>query len=615
MSNNSYDNPSSEARFNRRKLLQSLGAAGAVMAVGSVGAAIAHGKSADWEQSGRGNLSVTESVYPGHPNPDRHGTEGWYDVKRLGAVGDGVTDDTGAFEQALLHMKMRGGGVVYVPPGQYVITRVLRLYSHTTIKMEDGAVLKKLGNPDSNLKLFVNGDIGDAEYASGYGGDGNITVIGGTIDLCGNTFPPTNPSRNYQAFGIAHADSVHIERVRFINGHNGHIIEFNSSRNVKLLHCLFQDQVVASTGQYEMVQIDFASAEAFPTFGAFDDTPCCDVLIEGCTFVNGHRGVGTHGSKYDSAGKQVFHSNIRIVNNYFNQIADIAIKPESYRNAVVAGNTIENTGSAGIAVYSCRNTIIANNTVSYAGLHGITISRKTSSVFDEPSADITVCGNVLNNIAFSPFRIIGGAGIVVDGNIGSTSNREGAYITNTDDLVLRNNVFRGVGQAQHGQYYGIRADNCSNVDIAGNSLSNAGYTNNYKYAIYIPAGSTGVKISGNTAAPGVSGTIRSDSADAVIAMESGERMLTGSLNVSSGTVVLNDDITKYRTLIIATGSVSGGGLRHEIARGWYTSGFRPGTDFLNVATSGGKLVASIDTHTQLTVVSASDPLRYVIGVL
>jgi hypothetical protein len=78
---------------------------------------------------------------------------------------------------------------------------------------------------------------------------------------------------------------------------------------------------------------------------------------------------------------------------------------------------------------------------------------------------------------------------------------------------------------------------------------------------------------------------------------------------------LNDDITKYRSLIVATGSVSSGDLRHEPVRGWYTSGFRPGADYLNVPTSNGKLVAAIDTSTQIRIVSASDPLRYIIGII
>lgn len=615
------DNRDSKTKLSRRKLLQSFGAVGAAMAFGSIGAVVANGKAYSPEDNHPVG-TVTDSVYStskgrsDHPRFEEHDSAPIFDVRRLGAAGDGVADDTAAFEQALQKVKENGCGVVQVPPGQYVITRALRLWRNTFIRMDDRAVLKKMGDPDTNLKLFVNGEVGNPGYASGYEGDGNITVIGGTIDLCGQTNAPTKPSLNFQAFAIAHADGVHIERVNFINGHNGHIIEFNSSRNIKLIHCLFKDQYVRGTGQYEMVQIDFASKEAFPTFGSFDDTPCQDVLVSGCSFENGHRGVGTHGSKYNLAGNQVFHEQIRIVDNHFKNMADIAIKPESYRNAVISGNTIDQTGSAGIALYSCQNTIVSNNTVRAAGLHGITISRKTvSGGFDEPSVHITVSDNIVTNTANSPLRIIGGLRILLESNLCSISGREGIYVTNTNDIVVRNNIFRGVAQAQHGLYYGFRADGCTRLEATGNSIINSDFPSNYKYAVYIPAGSSGVKVSGNTIASGTFGTILCDAADSIVESEGGERMLTAVLSETSGTITLNDDITKYKSVIVATGSVSDGNLRHEWARGWSTSGFRPGTDYLNVSTSNGKLVATIDTNNRITIISASDPLRYIIGIL
>ena len=603
----------SRTELSRRKLLKSFGAVGAAMAAGSLGAVIANGPSMAGPP--KGSSTVSKNVYASHANPAwRRYPPHVYDVRELGAAGNGSADDTFAFEQALLRVKEDGSGVVYVPPGTYVITRVLRLYPNTFIRMEDGAVLKKMGDPNIVNKLFVNGDIGNPDYAQGYEGDGNITVIGGTIDLCGDTNPP-DPGRNLQAFGIAHADNVHIERVNIINGHNGHMIEFNSSRNVKLLNCRFMDQFIRSDGQYEMVQIDFADRDAFPTFGAFDDTPCRDVLIEGCTFINGHRGVGTHGSKYDRSGNQVFHENIRIVNNVFKDFADIAIKPESYRNSVVSGNTIENTGGVAIGVYSCQNTIVSNNTIRQAGLHGITISRKTAAgKFDEPSVHVMLSDNILSDIAYSPFRVIGGLKISITGNSVSNANREGIYATNTNDISIRNNVFRGVCQEQNDKYFAIRAEGCHEVEMAGNSIGNSGYASNYKYGIHIAASNSGVRISGNMIVPGTSGAIRSDAPDTVIVTESGERLLTATLNVSSGSIALNDDITNYKSLIVATGAVSSGDLRHEFVRGWFTSGFRPGTDYLNVATSNGRLIASIDSNRQITVLTASDPLRYIIGI-
>lgn len=579
------------------------------MAVGSVAAALASDARGDGSQTSAAADDVSRQKN-GNTTPAPV-----YDVRQFGAAGNGVSDDTSAFERVLGEIQRNGFGTMYVPPGVYVVTRVLRLYRNTSIRMEEGAVLRKMGSPDANLKLFVNGDVGNDQYAKGYEGDGGITVIGGTIDLCGNTHPPKDPNKNFQAFAIAHADRIHIERVRFINGHNGHIIEFNSSRNVKLLHCVFQDQKVASDGQYEMVQIDFASKEAFPTFGAFDDTPCRDVLIEGCTFTNGHRGVGTHGSKYDASGKQVFHENIRIVNNHFKQLADIAIKPESYRNAVVTGNTIEQTGGAGIALYSCNQVLISGNVLREIGQHGIAVSRKSvNGGFEEPSVHIRVSDNVIHNVKYSAIRVISGDQITLSGNCSAAANREAVFISDTRRLTVKGNVLRGASQEKAGGYNAIRLEGCTDTEASGNHVSNDGYDKLYGYALYIAAGNAGTTASGNYMARGASGTVRSEAADTRIAPENRETMLTGTLNISAGTVDLLDDISKYRIVIVATGAVSSGELRHETARGWQAEGFRPGTDYIHVQTAGGQFVAKIESGTRLRIVSASDPLRYIIGV-
>lgn len=49
-----------------------------------------------------------------------------------GAKGDGVTDDTAAIQAALDYIGGVGGGVVYVPRGDYKISQVLKIWSNTT---------------------------------------------------------------------------------------------------------------------------------------------------------------------------------------------------------------------------------------------------------------------------------------------------------------------------------------------------------------------------------------------------------------------------------------------------------------------------------------------------
>ena len=68
-----------------------------------------------------------------------------YDVKRFGAVGDGVAKDTVAIQKAIDAAAAAGGGTVEVPAGTY-LTGSLYLKSNVDFFVSQGATLK--GSPD-----------------------------------------------------------------------------------------------------------------------------------------------------------------------------------------------------------------------------------------------------------------------------------------------------------------------------------------------------------------------------------------------------------------------------------------------------------------------------------
>jgi hypothetical protein len=78
-------------------------------------------------------------------------------VKNFGAVGDGIHDDTKAFNDAVKALPL--GGTLFVPSGTYLINAVggghsddrgVQLKSNMTFKMADGAVLKTKPNTNSH---------------------------------------------------------------------------------------------------------------------------------------------------------------------------------------------------------------------------------------------------------------------------------------------------------------------------------------------------------------------------------------------------------------------------------------------------------------------------------
>jgi len=68
-----------------------------------------------------------------------------FDVRGMGAVGDGKTKDTAAFQKAIDECSAGGGGRVVVPAGDYLIGAIA-LKSNTTLCLEQGATL--IGSPD-----------------------------------------------------------------------------------------------------------------------------------------------------------------------------------------------------------------------------------------------------------------------------------------------------------------------------------------------------------------------------------------------------------------------------------------------------------------------------------
>ena len=62
-------------------------------------------------------------------------------VRDFGAVGDGISKDTAAIQQAI-----DAGGIVYFPPGTY-LAGTLYLRSHGGLDLAPGAVLKASPDP------------------------------------------------------------------------------------------------------------------------------------------------------------------------------------------------------------------------------------------------------------------------------------------------------------------------------------------------------------------------------------------------------------------------------------------------------------------------------------
>jgi parallel beta-helix repeat protein len=458
--------------------------------------------------------------------------------------------------------------------------------------------------------------MGNVNYATGYNGAGNIAISGGTIDLNGSQYPPSVGQYGAVAFAIGHSHDILLQNLTITNGYNNHYIELNSSQRVIIRNCLFKDMTVDGTNGYEMIQIDYASATSLPEFGSYDYTQCDNILIDGCTFKNGQRGVGGHSAYFDGSNVQYFHTNVKITNSHFYNFSDAAIRFYSVKNGVISNNTVINPtaypNGFGIYLAGCQDCIVKSNIIDSNSKYAINVYELTapdSSI--AKSKRITIIGNNVKNVSFACIGILKTDYTTITGNICQKSTNIGVYLNTARYVRVTDNSFINIGTDEVTSRDAVITLTTSDFcEIEGNRATNEGLL--YTYLVQVNSGCNKNRITNNRGDKGSSGLYFDSGTLTAI---NNRVFLTDTISVSTGVVTLKDDITKYSQVLVATGAVASGGLRTSLAYGWFNLGFRPGSDFINVTTNNGKLIASIDTTTQITVTSASDSLRYIIGVL
>lgn len=218
----------------------------------------------------------------------------------FGAIGDGVADDSSAFQNAL-----NVGGLVLLGNNKtYFITQTLSMKAKTTISM-NGATIRC-----TNKHLFYN-FVSSDEFVE-YLGNGDIIIRDGNI-IGG-------------AFGFIHANNVLISNIRFYNSTNDHFIEICACKNFIIDKCIFSGMNTVATSVKEYINIDNCTWSSFPHVPEgsvmLDGTVVDSVLISDCIFDRNETvmedAVGKH-SYYSSSdhtlnrAKNITLKNCRII--------------------------------------------------------------------------------------------------------------------------------------------------------------------------------------------------------------------------------------------------------------------------------------------------------------
>jgi hypothetical protein len=375
--------------------------------------------------------------------------------------------------QNCLDLAKTAGGIHLIIPQGYTLTTTaeLTIYANTKISAH-GASIKR----NHSGYLLMNGVRGTLT-ATGYNGNGNITIEGGLWDINGVT-----QSSTASGFAFAHARDL-VFRDLTMKDANSHSIECNSSFRVLFdnVKCIGLS-ASASNLTAEAIQLDFAGADGFPAFGAYDGTVCKAITFRKCYFGSSGtsgttavaRGMGSHGA-YMGA----WHESILIEDCMFDGVTDYGMQAYNWKNVKIVNNTFLNS-EGGIILY-----------VAFKDTDKFDVNGNPASSFQDAD-NFLISGNKFKGIKTkNHIRIYGTTDAkirnckIVNNTIedagGNAACVFGQYF---DNLDVSHNTIRGIQNTAIAVSYGtslkVIANRC--LDLTGNGISVTGGTVNVTIA-------------------------------------------------------------------------------------------------------------------------------------
>jgi polygalacturonase len=273
-----------------------------------------------------------------------------YDVRALGAKGDGRTLDTAAIQKALTDCGKAGGGIVRFPPGTY-LSQPLTLGTKTTVILEQGA--KLLASPDHRHFMKTPGD-----WLKASGGSDFIPLLSGK-DLVDITIKGKGVIDGNGAVWWEEAEKAR-QKVSGYTLPRPNLFALQRCRNVKLAGITLQNSpkfhFVPSECEEVMVDgVTVLAPERAANTDGIDPSNCRNVTITKCLIDVGDDNIAIKSGK-KVEGREFGCENITVTNCTFKHGHGMSIGSETVggvRNVLVQNCTFENTDN-GLRIKSRR---------------------------------------------------------------------------------------------------------------------------------------------------------------------------------------------------------------------------------------------------------------------
>lgn len=380
---------------------------------------------------------------------------------------------------------------IVIPGAHYSLDGRLHVYSNTTI-VATGATIAA---DDDTFGMVIVGRP-ESDTLNGYSSYQNIAFEGGTWDI--DEEQRHSGSKASYFLKAGYVTNLSITNLEVKNAYHGHMMEIGGCKNVQIRGCSFSGYT--GSDSYEAIQFDVMHSSAnISGFNKYTDEPVVDAVIEGCTFTNLIRGIGSH---HTVIGKP--YNNIVVQNNVFKTIEYDAVYAVSWQNSRIVNNQISdayngiyldkemkhvyfpNSGTATLTNNETLNTVISGNVIS---------TRRTPDASDA-CAGISVRGNIV----YVPTAAGVGAGVyyysgvTVTGNTINGGARWGIGFRYVKDCTITNNFINGK-KKDTVDPRGITAKNSLDCSVSGNTIKN--YSGKGAIGIAVDTNCTSVNLSSN----------------------------------------------------------------------------------------------------------------------
>lgn len=304
-------------------------------------------------------------------------------AKDFGAKGDGNTDDTASIQKAINEVASKGGGIVKIPSGTYLIDglKSLHLKSNIIVQMDDDTTLKTIPNDKTSYAIFrlqnienthIYGGtlIGDRHEHMGTAGEGGFGVINYSSS---NVVIENVTAKDFRGDGFYvgryHLHEPKAENIVFYNvtsdGNRRQGMSITDGNNIKVINSTFKN----TDGHPPQSGIDIEpNASAHSPLVAPDGTRVANsvsnVEITGSVFDNntGYGVVAMAG--VDASIKNVIVKDNQLTDNLH------GIMFSRVTGGVVSGNVVRDNGKTipyfDIEMSKTSDVIITDNTL-YGG--------------------------------------------------------------------------------------------------------------------------------------------------------------------------------------------------------------------------------------------------------